>query len=224
MQALSGMSQAAYSALLNSPGFVQYFQEASPVEELAMLKIGSRPARRFGASSLADLRAIPWVFAWSQNRHLLTGWYGFGTACRSFSKVRGDQGWDILREMFAASPLFQLMVDEVEKTLFQSDMDIAAKYAELSTDATNGVVIFAKVRAEYDISVEAIRTITGQPVLATRFPKLANRFEGNRAFLDSIHTVQINQLRALRSNPNHADTGPLLQSMNCISAGLGWTG
>ncbi len=224
LQALSGMSQAAYSRLLNTPGFVQYFQEASPVEELAMLKIGSRPARRFGAASLADLRAIPWVFAWSQNRHLLTGWYGFGTACQSFAKIRGEAGWEMLRDMFATSPLFQLMVDEVEKTLFQADMDIAAKYAELSTDAANGTAIFQMVRNEYANSVAAIRAITTQPVLAIRFPNLTRRFEANRVHLDNIHAIQINQLRTLRNDREHRDTGPLLQSMNCISAGLGWTG
>ena len=75
LEALAGLSQTAYVSLLGMPGFLDYFQQASPVEELAMLKIGSRPARRFGARSLGDLRAIPWVFAWSQNRHMITGWH-----------------------------------------------------------------------------------------------------------------------------------------------------
>ena len=224
LQALSGMSQAAYSTLLNSDGFVQYFQEASPVEELAMLKIGSRPARRFGASSLADLRAIPWVFAWSQNRHLLTGWYGFGTACEAFAKVRGDTGQHLLRDMFASSALFQLIVDEVEKTLFQADMGIAAQYADLSTDKANSAGVFGKITDEYERSCVAIKAITGQPILAERFPKLTTRFERNRAHLDIIHSLQIKQLRELRSSTQHQDTSVLLQSMNCISAGLGWTG
>ena len=224
LQALSGMSQAAYSTLLNSDGFVQYFQEASPVEELAMLKIGSRPARRFGASSLADLRAIPWVFAWSQNRHLLTGWYGFGTACEAFAKVRGDAGQHLLRDMFASSALFQLIVDEVEKTLFQADMGIAAQYADLSTDKANSAGVFGKITDEYERSCAAIKAITGQPILAERFPKLTTRFERNRAHLDIIHSLQIKQLRELRSSTQHQDTSVLLQSMNCISAGLGWTG
>jgi phosphoenolpyruvate carboxylase len=224
LQALSGMSQAAYCELLNSAGFVQYFQEASPVEELAMLKIGSRPARRFGASSLADLRAIPWVFAWSQNRHLLTGWYGFGTAYQSFTRVRGKVGQKMLQNMFERSPIFQLMVDEVEKTLFQTDMDIAAQYARLSTDPASSAGIFGKIGTEYQVSCEAIRAITGQPVLAQRFPKLTKRFESNRAYLTIIHDIQIKQLHALRSNSQHQDTGSLLQTMNCISAGLGWTG
>lgn len=224
LQALSGMSQVAYCALLNSDGFVQYFQDASPVEELAMLKIGSRPARRFGASSLADLRAIPWVFAWSQNRHLLTGWYGFGTACQSFLDVRGDDGQKVLHDMFKTSALFQLIVDEVEKTLFQADMDLAASYAALVTDTATGKAIFDKIRVEYGRSCAAIASITGQPILAQRFPMLTKRFERNRAYLNIIHDIQIDQLRAQRADPERAQSGPLLQTINCISAGLGWTG
>jgi phosphoenolpyruvate carboxylase len=189
-----------------------------------MLKIGSRPARRFGASSLSDLRAIPWVFAWSQNRHLLTGWYGFGAACASFAKVRGELGWKMLCDMFATSTLFQLMVDEVEKSLFQADMQIAAKYAALSTDTASGTAILGMIEAEYASSAAAIQKITGQPSLAARFPNLTERFEGNRRYLETIHTIQIKQLRALRRENQSAETGPLLQSMNCISAGLGWTG
>ena len=224
LEALSGMSQVAYCDLLSTPGFVQYFQEASPVEELAMLKIGSRPARRFGASSLADLRAIPWVFAWSQNRHLLTGWYGFGTAYQSFIKVRGEAGRQLLLEMFANSPLFQLIVDEVEKTLFQADMGIAVKYAQLVTEGEIKREVFSKIEAEYLRSSAAIRAITGDAILARRFPLLTDRFERNRAHLDIIHDIQIKQLHGLRIQQESRTTGPLLQSMNCISAGLGWTG
>ncbi|MEM9578991.1 MAG: phosphoenolpyruvate carboxylase [Pseudomonadota bacterium] len=224
LQALSGMSQAAYSNLLGRDGFVRYFQEASPVEELAMLKIGSRPARRFGVMSFEDLRAIPWVFAWSQNRHLLTGWYGFGTACEDFVKVRGQDGRALLKRMCRESPLFQLIVDEVEKTLFQADMEVAAEYAALSTDETNGPAIFDCIREEYARSQKAILELTDQKTLAARFPNLTHRVESRRDHLALIHRLQVTELRTLRSNPSKEATGPLLQSMNCISAGLGWTG
>ena len=100
MEALAGASRAAYSGLIGHPDLVSYFQAASPIEEISLLNIGSRPARRFGARSLKDLRAIPWVFAWSQNRHVITGWYGVGSALQSFLEVRGDQGLRLLRRMF----------------------------------------------------------------------------------------------------------------------------
>lgn len=224
LQALSGMSQAAYSNLLEYEGFVRYFQETSPVEELAMLKMGSRPAKRFGASSLDDLRAIPWVFAWSQNRHLLSGWYGFGTACNDFAGIRGKEGMALLKQMRRENPLFQLIVDEVEKTLFQADMNIAADYASLSTDPVNGPAIYDLVRKEYHRSKRAILEITGQQRLAARFERLTRRVESKRAQLALIHKIQIAELQKHRGGRPQVESPALLHSMNCISSGLGWTG
>ncbi|WP_264211498.1 phosphoenolpyruvate carboxylase [Leisingera thetidis] len=223
-EALAGMSQAAYSNLLNAPGFLDYFQQASPVEELAMLKIGSRPARRFGAGSLDDLRAIPWVFAWSQNRHMITGWYGFGSAVASFRKFRGEPGEAVLQEMFANSPLFRLVVDEVEKTLLQSDMAIAADYATLVQDPDIRDRIFGSVRREYQLACEAIQFLTGDGSLANRFPRLRARFGRVETMLSEIHKTQVRLLRNERARKSSTVPVPLMQSMNCIAAGLGWTG
>ena len=100
MEALAGTSYTAYRGLVEQPGLIDYYNAASPVEELALLNIGSRPARRFGAASLDDLRAIPWVFAWSQNRHMVTGWYGVGSGLSQFIAVRGDEGEQTLKRMF----------------------------------------------------------------------------------------------------------------------------
>ena len=91
MEALAGATRAAYTGSSAIPTSSSYFQAASPLEEISLLNIGSRPARRFGARS-RDLRAIPWVFAWAQNRHMITGWYGVGSALQSFLEVRGDRG------------------------------------------------------------------------------------------------------------------------------------
>ena len=135
LEALAGASRAAYSSLVGHPDLVSYFQAASPLEEISLLNIGSRPARRFGARSLKDLRAIPWVFAWAQNRHIITGWYGVGSAIKSFLEVRGDEGLKLLRRMFEASRLFRLIIDEVEKTLLLVDVDIARDYASLVAEA-----------------------------------------------------------------------------------------
>lgn len=224
LEALSGLSQTAYSNLLRLPGFIDYFQQASPVEELAMLKIGSRPARRFGAKSLADLRAIPWVFAWSQNRHLLTGWYGFGTAIASFRQVRGAAGDRLLAEMFAQHRLFRLMVDEVEKSLLLSDMDLAADYAGLVQDGQIRETIFDRVRAEHARSVAAILDLTDTAEIGARFPMMRERFVRIRPQLDRINRLQVGLLRDARATPAPRAAVPLMQSMNCIAAGLGWTG
>ncbi|HQU68534.1 MAG TPA: phosphoenolpyruvate carboxylase [Albidovulum sp.] len=224
LEALAGLSQTAYSTLMSRPGFIDYFQKASPVEELAMLKIGSRPARRFGARSLADLRAIPWVFAWSQNRHMISGWYGFGSAVQSFRQVRGPAGGRLLAEMFEGHRLFRLMVDEVEKSLMLTDMEIAAAYAGLVDDASVRETIFGEVQREHAASVRALRDLTGSAVLGARFPNMHARFSALRPQLDRINRLQVALLRRSRSDTGTRANLPLMQTMNCIAAGLGWTG
>ncbi|MFK7893908.1 MAG: phosphoenolpyruvate carboxylase [Granulosicoccus sp.] len=225
LAALAGISQTAYSELINAPGFLDYFQQASPVEELASLKIGSRPARRFGANTLDDLRAIPWVFAWSQNRHLLTGWYGFGSAIESFTSIRGHSGEQLLRDMFRESEFFRLVVDETEKTLFQTDLKIAAQYSSLVENGEVRASIFDAICKEYEKSVEAIKMIGDGGSLASRFPEFQHQFDRYAADLDSVHSLQIDLLRSARGNEQSTSVSiPLLQSMNCISSALGWTG
>lgn len=225
LDALSELSQTAYVSLLQMPGFLDYFQQASPVEELARLKIGSRPARRFGAASLDDLRAIPWVFAWSQNRHLITGWYGFGAAMASFRKFRGARGDEVLQDMFQHSRLFRLAVDEIEKSLYQADMGIAAQYSELVHDEETRQRISRAINSEYDIACGAVQFLTGGQTIGQRFPRLRERFERKQVELARIHTLQVRLLQQLRNEPYAGSVPvPLLQSMNAISAGLGWTG
>ena len=136
MEALSGAAQAAYRRLVDHPDLLPYYQAASPLEEISLLNLGSRPARRFGARSLGDLRAIPWVFAWSQNRHFVPGWYGVGSGILTFLQVRGRAGRRAASQrMFTDSRLFRLIVDEVEKTLSYVDLEMAREYAALVPDA-----------------------------------------------------------------------------------------
>ncbi len=227
MDRLSGASQAAYRGLLLSDGFLDYFQAASPVEELALLKIGSRPARRFGAAGIEDLRAIPWVFAWSQNRHLLTGWYGLGTALDRFLLDHGEGGAAELRQMFAHSRVFRLVLDEVEKTLFQTDLEIAALYAELVPDAALRARVFARIRTEYALTCKRLKQITGEDALAERFPAFRRRISDGRPLIDRCNRWQVGLLARYRAGENGERVRvrvPLLLSMNCVASGLGWTG
>jgi phosphoenolpyruvate carboxylase len=229
LEALTGMSLAAYASLIGEPGFIDYFNQASPVEELALLKIGSRPARRFGARDIADLRAIPWVFAWSQNRHLLTGWYGIGSAINSFVTVRGDAGRDLLRQMFERSRFFRLIIDEVDKTLYQADMEIGRLYAGLVADSNVGERIFRKIETEYDLTSTMVRSIVGDTDFAARFPAFKRNFDRLRPEMDSIHALQVKLLQEVRdqaanASPSKRPVNALLLSINCISSGLGWTG
>ncbi|HSJ75992.1 MAG TPA: phosphoenolpyruvate carboxylase, partial [Gemmatimonadales bacterium] len=175
MEALSGAAQASYRGLIDHPDLLTYYQAASPLEELSMLNLGSRPARRFGARSLSDLRAIPWVFAWSQNRHFVPGWYGVGTGILTFLQVRGPRGAALLDRMFTESRLFRLVVDEVEKTLTYVDLEIAREYAELVPDSRVRNTILTMVEEEYQRTVEAVLKISGGRELVERYPRFRRR-------------------------------------------------
>jgi phosphoenolpyruvate carboxylase len=228
MEALAGMSRARYHALVTHPGMLDYFTAASPVEELTLLNIGSRPARRFGARSLADLRAIPWVFAWSQNRHLVTGWYGVGTALAEFVRVRGGEGTRVLADMYQNSRLFRLAVDEVEKTLYLVDLPIARGYADLVPDQELAGTLFADIAAEHRLTVERLLALTGEKRLAERFPAYRRRIERARPYIDWANRLQVELLRRFRAageeEKRRSTEVALLLSINCISTGLGWTG
>ncbi len=229
MEALSGTSQVAYRGLVDYPGLVDFYQYASPVEELTLMKIGSRPARRFGASSLDDLRAIPWVFAWTQNRLMVTGWYGYGSAIQQFLSVRGDQGLTMLHEMFEQCPIFRLITDNVEKMLFLTDFDVANEYASLVKDQKNSKEIMDLIKKERELTEQMILKITQEAELCKRFPNfhdtMVARIDGIKQIgLEQVKLVQ--QFRAPDSSEKSQQSNlvPLLLSINCVAAGLGWTG
>jgi phosphoenolpyruvate carboxylase len=226
MEALAGVAFAAYRRLIEHPGLVAYYQAASPLEELAALKLGSRPARRFGAASLDDLRAIPWVFGWSQNRHLVPGWYGVGTALLRFVEIRGGAGLELLRRMFRCVPLFRLIIDEVEKTLALVDLAIARTFAGLVAEARLRDQIFVMVETEYRRTVKMVLSVTGEADLLDRFPNYRARIDSRISMLNHAGAQQVALLHQVRARAEGSDEGlvPLLLSINCVAAGLGWTG
>jgi phosphoenolpyruvate carboxylase len=228
MEALSGAAHAVYRRLVEHPHLVGYFQAASPLEEIALLNIGSRPARRSGARTLADLRAIPWVFAWSQNRHFVPGWYGVGTGLTTFVDVRGARGAAVLQRMFTEFRLFRLIVDEVEKTLAYVDLDIAREYASLVADDWGRAEIFTLVADEYRRTVDAVRSLVGGSVLAGRFPQFRQRLASRLPILNQVSRQQVALLRAYRARAGGTVPDDLLAalllSINCIAAGFGTTG
>jgi phosphoenolpyruvate carboxylase len=228
MEALSGAAQATYRRLIDHPDLLPYYQAASPLEELSMLNLGSRPARRFGARSLSDLRAIPWVFAWSQNRHFVPGWYGVGSGILTFLQIRGQRGATLLDRMFSESRLFRLIVDEVEKTLSYVDLDIAGEYAELVPDQTVRSRILGLVEEEYHRTVEAVLRISGGKELAERFPRFRRRLARRLPTVNQVSRQQIELLRRFRESGGDKTQEELLSalllSINTIAAGFGATG
>jgi phosphoenolpyruvate carboxylase len=226
VEEIAQKSFRAYRKLAEDPGLLNYFQYASPVEELALLKIGSRPSRRFGAKGLSDLRAIPWVFAWSQNRHLLTGWFGLGYALDDFLSARGGEGLKLLREMFNKSPGFRLAVDEVEKSLFLADMDVAEKYAALVPNRVDAERLFALIKHEHKRTSKVMLELSGSKVLCERFLGFRRRFDRVRPMVDQANRWQVQLLRQTREQKEGSEAlnMPLLATMNCVASGLGWTG
>ena len=225
VEQIAQLSFKAYQKLAHDPALITYFQTASPVEELALLKIGSRPSRRFGAKGLSDLRAIPWVFAWSQNRHLLTGWYGLGYALDDFLSARGAAGLKLLREMFLKSPGFRLAIDEVEKSLFLADMNVAEKYAGLVPNRNDAERLYALIRHEHRRTAKVILELSGDKELCERFQGFRRRFDRVRPMVDQANEWQVQLLRETRGEkPTEAMNMSLLMTMNCVAAGLGWTG
>ncbi len=229
MDALSGTSMTAYQRLVEHPQLVTYYQAASPVEELAWLKLGSRPARRFGNGSLSDLRSIPWVFGWSQNRHLIPGWYGVGAALEEFINIRGPAGVRLLKHMFENFPFFRLIIDEVEKTMSLVDLTVARRYAELVLDADVRDEIFAMIEGEFYRTKGMILRMTGESELLQRFPNLRHRLDSRLPMLNRVSIEQVELIRRFRVPKQQAmaqneDFVPLLLSINCVAAALGWTG
>ena len=228
MEALSGAAMAAYRRLIDDPHLLPYYQAASPLEELTLLNMGSRPARRFGAQSLSDLRAIPWVFAWSQNRHFVPGWYGVGSGILTFLQVRGQRGAALLGRMYSDSRLFRLIVDEVEKTLSHVDLDIAREYSALVPDAAVRDAIFPLIEEEYHRTVEAVLRISGGRELAERFPRFRRKLARRMPTLNQVSRQQIELLRRFRASggdkTQEEQLSALLLSINTIAAGFGATG
>ena len=227
-QLLSEYSFSAYRKLVEQPGLLEYYEAASPVEELSLLNIGSRPSRRSGGSSLADLRAIPWVFAWTQNRHLVPSWYGLGSALLAF-KEQNEPNTETLSRLFRDSRLFRLVIDEAEKTLSQVDLSIAKEYSELVTNDRVRQQVFGLIEEEYHLAVEQVLRVSGSNLLAERFPRFRRKLTRRLPTVNLIGREQVRLIRHFRSLPQNDPERkrvliPLLMSINCIATGLGWTG
>jgi phosphoenolpyruvate carboxylase len=224
MEALSGTAWSAYRQLMELPTMLAYLQDSSPLEELSLLNIGSRPARRSQAKTLGDLRAIPWVFAWTQNRHMLSGWFGVGSGIKAFLDVRKERGLELLQRMFREARLFRLILDDVERTLLQVDLSIAAKYAGLVEDAAVREPIFTRIAEEYRLTCEMILRISGDTAIAERFPQFRRRLARRLKTINEVSREQVHLLRAHRAESSEEVTTALLMSINCAAAGLGATG
>jgi phosphoenolpyruvate carboxylase len=220
MEELSRRALAAYRGLVGGPGFMDWFRAATPFGEIAKLNIGSRPAARKASDSLDDLRAIPWVFSWSQCRAMVPGWYGFGSAVESLLKEKQGSLAE-LREMYAAWPFFRAMLSNLDMVLAKSDLGIAARYAELVPDRNLGLEISGKISVEWEASRRGLLEITGAAGFLADNPTLARSIRNRFPYLDALNHIQIELLRRYRAGDSDERTVRAIHlSINGIAAGL----
>jgi phosphoenolpyruvate carboxylase len=225
--AFAELSDVAFSFyrehILDDPEVLQYFEEATPVAELEHAKIGSRPSRRGGRRSLADLRAIPWVFGWTQSRQLVPAWFAVGHALETYAQKPG--GAVILATMAREFPLFIDLIRNVETALAKSDFGIAQLYASLVTDTGIRDRVFAKLEAEFRRTRRSILAITGQSELLENNQVLARSIRLRNPYVDPISLIQVDLLRRKRAgDDSDAINRALSATINGIAAGLRNTG
>ena len=220
---LAEFSETAFNAyrslVYDTPGFPDYFRQSTPLPEIAQLNIGSRPSSRTASNRIEDLRAIPWVFSWSQARVMLPGWFGFGSAAASIGARPG--GMQALAELHDGSGYFRATVSNLEMVLAKSSLDMAERYAELVEDQALAEQVFARIRREWTDTRDAVLAITGQGTLMERNPRLAESIRLRLPYIDSLNLLQIGLLRRRRAGEaDEAIANGIRMSINGISAGL----
>jgi phosphoenolpyruvate carboxylase len=225
MDWISERAYAKYRSLIETEGFVDYFMDSTPVEELAGMNIGSRPARRASADgkrSIDDLRAIPWVFGWMQSRQVVPGYYGVGQALR---EAREAGMGDVLTEMYNEWSFFNTFISNVEMTLVKSSMEIAGRYVETLVDPSLHH-IFEDIKEERNKGVKELLRITEQENLLDRQPVLKRTLAVREYYVDPLNYLQVSLLARRRSSMevDSSVERALLLSINGVAAGLKNTG
>ena len=221
MAGLSQRAMSAYRALVyDDAEFVEFFRAITPVGEIARLNIGSRPASRTASRRIEDLRAIPWIFGWSQCRLSLPAWYGVGSALNEFAGAT-DGGVEMLVEMHREWPFFRSIIDNMGMVLAKTDLDIGRRYAELVDDVALRARVFAVIAAEHERTVRWHATISGSPDLLAENPSLARSIANRFPYLDPLHVLQVEMLRRYRAgDTDELVTRALELTINAIATGL----
>jgi phosphoenolpyruvate carboxylase len=237
MSELAEIAYHKYRGLIENPPFLKYFHDTTPLDHISQLNIGSRPSRRKSSPAIADLRAIPWVFSWTQSRVNLPSWYGVGTALAEWVEAEEEQGEKgksassprlaQLREMYQDWPFFRTVMDNVQMGLLKGDMPIASLYAEL-TDAATRNAIFGDLQDEYAATKRMVLAVTGYSELLENEQWLQRSIKLRNPYVDPMNYIQVAAMKQLQEQPESAVADALraavLLSMNGVAAGLQNTG
>jgi phosphoenolpyruvate carboxylase len=230
MHQLADIGEQTYRELTdNTEGFLDYFYEATPVTEIGLLNIGSRPShRKKGDRSKSSVRAIAWVFGWAQSRHTIPAWYGIGS---SLKKWLGKDAKRVkkLQEMYRNWPFFNALLSNTQMALFKAEMKIAAEYAELCEDPAVGEKVYGLIKSEYDQTTRNIFKVAQIETLLEENPTLELSLTRRDPYLDPLNHIQITLIKRFRDESLSDEDRdvwlePLLRSINAIAAGMRNTG
>lgn len=252
MSRIASDSYRRYRAFVYTDDFARFFEELTPIAELAQLNIGSRPTARGASNRIEDLRAIPWIFAWTQTRLMLPSWYGVGGSLLAFVEDRtveadddanappwgagdvslpasGAARWELLHEMYRRWPFFRALVGNLEMVLAKTDLSVAGRYLELVGDPALRSRMWSEVTAEHGRTVEAIVTVTGKGALLADQPQLKETLRLRDPYIDPLSVLQAQMLARYRAlapdDPARAELlETILRTINGIAAGLQNTG
>jgi phosphoenolpyruvate carboxylase len=212
----AGAAFEAYGALLADPErLARYAQAATPINEVTSLPLGSRPSSRKKGLSLADLRAIPWVFSWNQSRHGLPGWFGLGTAIQVLNQ---QLGLDKVRALYAVSPFFRALINNAELAMTRADIEVAGLYAALADGETRG--LYDTIRAEWDRTVDAVLTVVDKKSILGNRPHLLATVERRNPFVDVLSHTQVELKRRLNASSDEAEREKLAQALHTTVTGI----
>lgn len=228
LEALSAWSRAAYRQLLEHPSFMDFYRSATPIDALEQSHIGSRPSRRTGSHTLDDLRAIPWVFSWSQSRFFLPGWFGVGSAL-SHLQSESPGGWQQLAGQVESWPFLRYLLTNIETTLLSSDTALMRAYASLVTEPDVRDPMIELILKEHELTASHVSELLGSPN-GRRRPRLQKTLAPRASALEPLHLRQVELLRQWRSvresDPKQAKQllHDILLTVNAIASGLRTTG
>lgn len=233
LQELAEGSRIHYRALVyDTPEFVDAFYAMTPIDEIAALNLGSRPAKRSNTRAIENLRAIPWIFSWNQPRILLPSWYGVGSGLASYcaNDPKGrNQAIARLNTMYRRWPYFRSVIDNLEQVIAKTDLRVAARYATLGRRVPGAIPIFERIEQEFRKTTRAVRAISKQSELLAGDPELREALERRAPYLDTLSYLQVELLRRKRAGktpPRERDTlqAAIHLTLNGIAAGLRNTG